>query len=158
MVPGSYPAFEIDYKRCVRQEIDDLGHLAVETDHRLLGAFPVRDIPDGLDRPDDISLGIIDRARFRPEEYSAGSEVLDVNIHNERITDPLDSVIPFLDLDLGHEDKVGQHRFLDTVERDRILVFPFPEHRFGRYSGHFLHRMVPGGYPAFEIDYKCGIR
>ena len=56
------------------------------------------------------------------------------------------------------KDQVNEDRAAVTIERDRILLIPLPEHFCSRYTGQFFNRPVPCNHLPFAVNGKCCIR
>ncbi len=123
-------------------------------EQRVLGNFAIRDVPDRLDRPDNIPAPVVEGAclphqrdfpPLRTGERSVGDQ--DVFIMNNMGIILRNNIVCF-------EDQVDEDLSPCSIERNSVLKITFPQHLGSRNTGHLLDGTVPRDDMPAPVDGK----
>ena len=88
----------------------------------LFDEFPVRDIPDGLDGPDDVPPAVVKGAGLGPEEGLLTLYLWDIRFDDQQIPILLQDIITTLDPVIGMEDPVDEDGAPHPIEGYGVFI------------------------------------
>ncbi len=157
-VPGDKPPFDIDRIGRVRQKIDDVRQATLLLPQGFLRQFPIRYVTDGLDGADNLSLAVIQGARFHPERSLPLLLNRDLHLGYEKIFFFLLDPIAALNLKVRPEKPVDQHGSPYAVKGNSIFIIASAQHVFPPDPRHFFHGPVPGDDLFIKINHEGRVR